>query len=282
MIKIAILGFGRLGQSLFKQVQTNARFAERFEVVGLWNRTYERFEEAEIPRHVRTYRDIDIFMDSLEEVDLVVECAHPTILHTYATTILSKTHLFVSSPSAFGALTFYEEVRECLKTASYHCYIPLGASIGIWDVMRLEKDGLLKSVHIEMRKHPSSFKIKDPSALARLRESAQIPGEVVVSRGNVAEINEIAPQNTNTMAIYALVAGELGFLGCKGSIIADRSLDSHIIDCYVETHLGLKTRFTRDNPANHSAVTGKATFYSFLNSVYNYGNGMMHNGFVFC
>jgi hypothetical protein len=84
------------------------------------------------------------------------------------------------------------------------------------------------------------------------------------------------------LSIYAMASPSLGFTNCQGTIIADRKLEAHIVECEVETTLGLKLHFTRYNPAKKDAVTGSATFSSFLNSLLYYKKGIAHRGVVFC
>ena len=118
--------------------------------------------------------------------------------------------------------------------------------------------------------------------MEKLQTAEQEDGEFEVFAGPVDALNQIAPQNTNTMSIYALAAQALGFKECQGAIYADRNLDAHIVKLYVETTLGLTLDLERYNPADPNAVTGSATFTSFLNSVFNLQNGINHNHFIFC
>lgn len=281
-MKIAILGLGKVGRTLLDTIRQNPDFHQRFQVDALWNRSFEVFEQITIPAGAKIYRDLDDLFQNLDAVDLVVECAHPILLHHSALKILSHTNLFVSSPSAFADADFRQKVIKTLAVAKRRCYIPLGASVGIWDVIRLDQNGRLKNLKVEMRKHPSSFKINDLQIRERLEKAMSSPTAVPIARSNIAEINKIAPQNTNTMAIYALAASGLGFSNCQGRLVADQSLAAHIVQCDLETSDGLKISLQRDNPAGRGAVTGSATFSSFLNSLYHYSEGVFHNHFTFC
>lgn len=282
MIKIAILGFGNLGQTLLKRVQEEPKFQQRFEVVALWNRTTEVFDQFEIPKEIKVYASLPSLIQNLKKVDLVVECSHSSIVKKYALDILADTDLFVSSPTAFADMAFYQSYIHKMEKNEYHCYLPLGASVGIWDIIRLDQDGQLKKLSVAMKKHPTSFKIKEPIARAKMEEAIQSSKPITIAKAPIAQINTIAPQNTNTMAIYALAAASLGFTKCEGQIIADRNLAAHLVELNVETQGGLKLTFTRDNPAGHGHVTGSATFGSFLNSLYHYREGIRHNCFIFC
>lgn len=280
--KIAILGFGKVGQVLLNTIRDNTDFGNRFEVVALWNRSFSVFESVAIPKGISVYQNLEDLLQKLDKIDLVVECAHPTVLHQYATTILRKTNLFVSSPTAFANAAFRQKVEAELAAGQYTCYIPLGASVGLWDVIRLDQGGQLEALSVIMKKHPDSFKIKAPLVLEKMTTALEGTGAIEIAKGTIAEMNEIAPQNTNTMAIYAMAASALGFDHCQGILLADRALEAHIIELRVKTKGGLQLTLIRDNPAGHGAVTGSATFGSFLNSLYQYSNGILHQHFTFC
>ncbi len=282
MIKIAILGFGKVGQSVWKTIQEQPLFKERFEVIALWNRTSTVFEDFSFPKSVKVYQNLDTLIQHLKGINLVVECSHPSIVKQYAVEILKETNFFISSPTAFADGEFRQRFFQQMENNSYRCYLPLGASVGIWDVIRLDQDGQLKSLRVAMKKEPASFKITAPAIVAKMEEAQKTTTAVTLAKAPIHEINKIAPQNTNTMSIYALAAASLGFEKCEGHIVADQSLDAHLVELQIETKGGLKLSLLRDNPANRGQVTGSATFGSFLNSLYNYQEGIYHNHFTFC
>ena len=280
--KIALLGFGKVGQVILEKIAQDPDWRSRFSVTHIWNRSKTVFEGVSLSSEITVCDSIDEIIACLDEIDLVVECSHPSILHAHGVEILRKTDLFVSSPTAFSDPDFHRMVVETLGTASSKCYLPVGASVGLWDIIRLDQNGQLKGLFVEMKKHPHSFRISEPEAKANLDKALATDQPVQVVSGPVGMINPIAPQNTNTMSVYALAAQALGFEGCQGSVVADTSLDAHIVTCKVETTLGLSLDFERYNPAKKDAVTGSATFSSFLNSLYYHQSGVEHNHFVFC
>ncbi len=282
MIKIALLGFGKVGQMLLETIRNNPNFKDHFKIVAIWNRSYAVFDQFDISQEMKIYKDIDNLLGSLGDIDLVVECAHPNVVVEYGVKILSHTNLFISSPSAFADEDLRMEVQQSAVKNKHQCYLPLGASIGLWDVIRLDQAGQLKSLAVSMKKYPSSFKINHQETRRRMEMAEEKSGEVIIAEDNITEINKIAPQNTNTMAIYALAAASLGFSKCRGRLIADRDTTSHTVQLNATTIGGLKLSLTRDNPARHGAVTGSATFTSFLNSLFYYKEGISHNNFIFC
>lgn len=282
MKNVAILGFGKLGKAILNATQQDPLFKQQFQVTALWNRTYAVLEQAEIPEHVTLYKELESLIENLEDIDLVIEAAHPSVMHQHGLAMLEHSPVFVSSPTAFADQDFNQQVRTFLKEKGQSIYIPLGASLGVWDIIRLDQNAQLETLEVEMKKHPESFKIRELKAVEALDHAATVPEEVVVAEGNITEINQIAPQNTNTMAIYALAASSLGFKGCNGRIVAGRELETHVVTCRVKNKSGLELLLRRDNPAAPGAVTGSATFGSFLNSLYYHSKGISHHHFVFC
>jgi predicted dinucleotide-utilizing enzyme len=90
----------------------------------------------------------------------------------------------------------------------------------------------------------------------------------------------MAPNNVNTMACCALAGHTLGFDGVVGVLVADPSLDAHIVEIDVTGPDGFSVKTHRHNPAAVGAVTGNATYESFLSSMLlATGRGA---GFHFC
>lgn len=280
--KIAILGFGSLGQTLLRTIKEDPAFAQRFEVAALWNRSPGVLDEVKVPGGITICKTLEDVYTLLPELDLVVECAHPQVVQQTADKVLARSDYFVSSPTALSDATTQQKIEAVMGQSGQRCYIPLGASLGVWDILRLDRAGQLQSLEVTMTKHPSSFKVKDAAVLAKLATAAEGGEAVTIASGDVRTINSIAPQNTNTMAIYALAAHSLGFMNCEGRLVADSKMTAHWVELKAETKGGLKLALLRDNPARHGAVTGSATFGSFLQSLLHYRKGVVHHGWWFC
>lgn len=282
MTNVAILGMGKIGQSLLAAFANVPEMKAKFSVTHLWNRSPEVFQDIEIPPSASIYHQIEDLLPHLSTIDLVVECSHSSVVKKYASAILKETDLFVSSPTVFADPDFLAETQGLLAHSKGECYIGLGASMGVWEIIRLDMEGQIKSLEVEMLKHPDSFKLPGKAEQEKQQLAREKEGDRRLASGTVGQVNVLAPQNTNTMSLYALAASRLGFSGCQARITANRDLDSHIVRCVVETHSGLELSLVRDNPAGHGQVTGSATFSSFLNSVKHHASGIRYNGFVFC
>ena len=119
-----------------------------------------------------------------------------------------------------------------------------------------------------MAKHPSSLKLE--GALKENLEkyiNSENNEPCIIYEGPVRVLCPLAPNNTNTMACAAIAAHNLGFDKTIGSLVADKSLKAHIIDIDVEGPNGFLVNTKRINPAGTGAVTGNATYASFLSSL---------------
>lgn len=83
--RVGIIGYGHLGQ--FLRVELSKR-PEQFEVRRLWNRTEDEQEG------VRPLADLRA--DTLDDLDLVIEVAHPDIVRHHGALILRHCDFFVS------------------------------------------------------------------------------------------------------------------------------------------------------------------------------------------
>jgi len=98
--------------------------------------------------------------------------------------------------------------------------------------------------------------------------------ETLLYDGSIAELCFMAPNNVNTIATAALAAqGSLRFADTRATLICDPRLETMVIDVEARGKVpegkaaGLVVRSSRVNPSAPGAVTGTATFLSFLRSL---------------
>ena len=137
--------------------------------------------------------------------------------------------------------------------------------------------GNLTGLTVTMKKAPHHLKLQPPlrDTLARFVESGE-EGDLVLYDGPYRPLAELAPNNTNTIAAAALAAHNLGMDRTIGRLVASPGLDAHIVEVEVEGAASaaappFKCVSRRFNPAGVGAVTGDATFASFLSSVLDAG-----------
>ncbi|XP_047295019.1 aspartate dehydrogenase domain-containing protein isoform X4 [Homo sapiens] len=200
--------------------------------------------------------------------DLVVEVAHPKIIHESGAQILRHANLLVGSPSALSDQTTERQLLEASQHWDHAVFVARGALWGAEDIRRLDAAGGLRSLRVTMATHPDGFRLEGPLA------AAHSPGPcTVLYEGPVRGLCPFAPRNSNTMAAAALAAPSLGFDGVIGVLVADTSLtDMHVVDVELSgprgpTGRSFAVHTRRENPAEPGAVTGSATVTAFWQSL---------------
>ncbi|CAI4230438.1 unnamed protein product [Auanema sp. JU1783] len=252
--RVAIIGYGHLGKFLATKLSEN----ESFEVVRIFNRTGGD--------NVLSLEEISF--ETLKDVDLVVEVAHPAIISKYAPILLEHCDLFIGSPTCLANAEVLSKVEELAKQYKRRVLIPSGAFWGANDIQKMADLGTLKGLSVTMIKHPSSFKLESPlkEINEKAKENATEP--TVLYEGSVRGLCPLAPNNVNTMAGAAIAAKNLGFDGVTARLVSDPNMrDWHIVEVVVQADDGFEVKTIRKNPAKPGAVTGQFTYFSFLASI---------------
>lgn len=261
--KVGVVGYGRLGQSLVSRLLAQGSELG-LELVFVWNRDPGRMAGSVPP--ALQLQDLT----ALEErhPDLVVEVAHPKIIHESGAQILRHANLLVGSPSALADQTTEQQLLEASKRWGHTVFVARGALWGSEDISRLDAAGGLQSLRVTMATHPDGFRLEGPLAAAHSSGP-----RTVLYEGPVRGLCPLAPRNSNTMAAAALAAPSLGFDRVIGVLVADLSLtDMHVVDVELLGPPGPSGRSFavhthRENPAQPGAVTGSATVTAFWHSL---------------
>ncbi|KAM4801344.1 aspartate dehydrogenase domain-containing protein isoform X2 [Urocitellus parryii] len=290
--KVGVVGYGRLGQSLVSHLLAQGPELG-LELVFVWNRDPGRMAGS-VPSSLQLQ---DLAALGERHPDLVVEVAHPQIIHESGAQILRHANLLVSplnphpspdpfshlspelnppylrppqvgSPSALANQTTERQLLEASHRWNHAVFVARGALWGTEDISRLDAAGGLQSLRVTMATHPDGFRLLGPLA------SAHITGpRTVLYEGPVRGLCPFAPRNSNTMAAAALAAPSLGFDHVIGVLVADLSLtDLHVVDVELKGPPGPSGRSFavhthRENPAEPGAVTGSATVTAFWRSL---------------
>jgi predicted dinucleotide-utilizing enzyme len=252
---VGIVGYGSLGAYLSDYIVSPEGRDRGLELAFVWNRSPERVRSS-APAGVRgaLLEELSAF-GARGRVDVVVEVAHPSITGRYAEAFLAAgADYFCGSPTCFAEQEVETRVRAAAGRAGRAVFLPAGALWGSADIQK---------------KAPHHVK-----AVGALREkldaivAAGLAGEQVLYEGPVRGLCPLAPNNVNTMACAAMAAGPaLGFDGTRARLVVDKSLSAHVVQVDVEGPGGFTVGSTRFNPAKKGAVTGNATYASFLSSL---------------
>eukprot|EP00605_Chrysophyceae_sp_TOSAG23-4_P000002 GSChrysophyteH1.ASY1.ANO1.2.1 assembled CDS len=228
-LSVGILGFGALGKHMYDTIKNDASVAQFFEISFVWNRSADVLEVLPVKERCDDLNEVP-----LKGADIVVEVCHPSISVAIATKAMANR-------------------------------------------------GALGSVTITMKKHPAMINLSSAAEDAGLvaRKEALLAIEAdggesvseVLYEGPVRELCPMAPNNVNTMACCAMACHSLGFDGVVGRLVADASLTTHEIVIDVEgipnpsTGQRFQLHLARSSPAPKGAVTSKATYGSFVESL---------------
>ncbi|EDO41188.1 predicted protein [Nematostella vectensis] len=259
-MRIGIVGFGHLGKYLYEAISTR----DDLEVAFVWNRSKESMEGKIEEQLILT----DLSLCAERKADLIVEVAHPAVIKQYGLALLNAADLMIGSPTVLANSDVEERLRAKAEKGPHAVYVPSGALWGGENIKKMADRGTLKGLKITMRKHPSCFKLADPlesKAKEKYQQNPDMP--TILYDGPVRGLCPLAPNNVNTMAAAATAAHNLGFDVVQGCLVADTSLNAHIVEVDVTGLNGFTVKTVRTNPSAPGAVTGNATFASFLSSI---------------
>lgn len=274
--KVGILGFGALGQHLYDSIAENSDIGTLLEVAFVWNRSADALER--VPEELRLANIEDC---SARGADVVVEVCHPSVSATYAVLVMQGGADFVvGSPTALADSEIESAIRSVANSEEGgSLYIPVGALWGASDLQSAASRNLLVNLTLTMKKHPAMLNLTDPEINTKRRqlvengENGSHQGEVILYEGPVRSLCPLAPNNVNTMACAALACHNIGMDKTIGRLVADTRLTTHEIIIEAEGKANPETgqkftiRVARSSPAPIGAVTSKATYGTFLESL---------------
>eukprot|EP01104_Vermistella_antarctica_P013834 TRINITY_DN4257_c0_g2_i1.p1 TRINITY_DN4257_c0_g2~~TRINITY_DN4257_c0_g2_i1.p1 ORF type:complete len:324 (-),score=60.53 TRINITY_DN4257_c0_g2_i1:2-973(-) len=292
--RVGVLGYGNLGQYLCQAILQDDNVSQSFELAFVWNRTASKIPTVGTAADGELVIPKECVMENIEDFksfrpDIIVEVAHPSITLNHVEQFLTYCDYFVGSPTAFADPEVEAKVRSVIKMGaesglSHGLYIPSGALWGANDIQKMASRGTLHALSIEMTFHSHSLKLNgwlkdklDNEVSEWNKNDATQQGSsnapCVLYEGPVRELAPFAPNNVNTMACACLAGHTLGFDKVQAKLIADPNADGHVI--VIDIHgppdangvSGLHVRTKRVNPAKKGAVTGSATYVSFLSSM---------------
>jgi aspartate dehydrogenase len=281
--RIGLIGYGNLGQYLAKAILNDSVISQLFVLVFVYNRTESKMSE--LPGTVYKMTDLN-HLNQAPEVDIIVEVSHPVIIQKFGSQFLSRAHLFIGSPTALADEQCEKELKQMAVQYKRTLYIPSGALWGATDIAKMSERKTLGALSITMAKHPLSLKLEKPLSdkIDAYIADQNAVEPLVIYEGNVRDLCPLAPNNVNTMACAAIAGECLGFGKVQAKLIADKSLEAHVIDIDVQgaNNSGFRVKTERYNPAKVGAVTGNATYVSFLSSLKACPTMKNNGGFCFC
>lgn len=242
---IGLLGFGRIGRSLYSHVESDPDFELGYVLV--------RSEKDALPAE-KQVTDPSALAD--RPVDLVVEAATHEVLADLGETVLEASDLLVLSGSAFVDETVEERLVDASDAHGTEVYLPHAALLGIDGLVDARE--VLDSVSIRATKAPDHLDFSYTDEL----DPEDVEGRTVLYEGPVRGLCELFPRNFNSHAVVALAS--LGPDATESKLVADPDADSadHVITASGD---GFDLEITRRSAIE--GVTGDYTLASIWGSV---------------
>lgn len=263
--RVGILGYGAVGRYLARQM----REAPELELAFVYNRGPAPLADdrlANVPTASGALREAWPNLADLG-ADLVVEVAHADVVSDLGPQILATSDLYVASVTALADPAVASALRAAATDRAL--YLPAGAAWGVHDVARLDRVGGVQQLTVAMRFHADALRLQgDPAErLDAYRADSTDDAPCLLFDGPVAELAPLAPNNVNTMTCLALAAESLGPAKTRARLYAHKLDHAHIVEIDVLGAGGFHVHTRRYNPALPGAVTGAATYGSFLASL---------------
>lgn len=269
--RIGIIGFGHLGQFLKMELTKSTEF----ELKRIWNRT-EDANEGVLPLS-------DLNASNLFDVDLVIEVAHPDIIHNYAKIILKHADLFISSLTSMADERTNKEIQELIQIhRNRSVFIPC---ITLWaakDIRKMADLRILQGLTIQYMTHPNSLRLPELNANASENtpelvvlhnlsaDSKRTNHPKVLYDGPARQLCKLLPNDLVSLPVAsaAIAATNLGFDNTRVKIVVDPELRNwQVIEYEVLGENGLRTIVRRENPTQPGASSGSLPYFEFFSSI---------------
>jgi aspartate dehydrogenase len=244
-LRVALIGFGAIGQALLKRSAS----------IGGWAITQVIVRPSAITKtQALISPPVEVRPELSGDVDLVIECAGHEALSTHV--VLALRAGVPCAVLSIGALTdsaLLEQLGDAARHGITQLHLLPGA-IGAIDALASARLGGLEQVQYIGRKPPGAW-VGIPGA--RPFEAASLREPLIIFEGNAREAARLFPKNANVAATVALAG--LGLDDTQATLIADPQVQGNIHEIHArgafgEMHLRLAGQPLAENPRT-SALT---------------------------
>ena len=249
MTRIGIIGFGFIGQALFKRIAADGP-ALGLDVAFVHARAGR---SGPVPENLFC-PDLGRFADHAP--DLIVEVAHPDITLRHAAAFLRRSDYMPLSLTALAEPGVLDTLQDAAREGGHRLLVASGALVGLESLLAGRADWT--DVRITFRKHPRNI---DWTLTGR--DPATIAGPTIIYQGPVRGIAPMFPRNVNTMVACALAT--TGLDRCQARLVADPALDVAVAEVEATGHSGARLQTAKQVPA--VGVSGTEMIASVLHSI---------------
>ena len=231
-MKVGIIGCGAIANIITSNILPEEN---NIEISYFFDKDIERAENlASLAGGVAVLN----FEDMLDNVDLVLECASPDSVKTYAPIILEHgCDMVIMSIGAFMDVDFYIEIEKIAKKNNAKVHLPSGAIVGLDGIKTVANFGL-KEINLVTRKSPRSL-------------GKDISHEEVLFEGKASQAVKEFPLNINVAATISIA--------CKRDIdvkiIVDPNVDRNVHEITAKGDFGEFKTTTMNYPCTANPKT---------------------------
>lgn len=257
MVNVGVMGCGAIGAEIAGAVVAG-RVGEA-KLVALFDEVKDKASNLalQLSEPIPFFDSFDGFI-AATDLELVMECASPEAVRSYAKLVLSygKDLLLMSSGSLTDPLLF-QELSELAKGGSLRLMIPSGALGGI-DALRAAR-AYLEEVTLITTKPPAGLRgapgFKD-------WESVEIKEAQVIYEGTALEAVSLFPANVNVAATLSLAG--LGPDKTKVKVVADPHSPGNVHEVFATGDFGVMRFIMENRPHERNPRTSYMAVLSAL------------------
>ena len=240
-MKVGIIGCGAIANIITTSIvpENNS-----IEIAYLFDKDIERAENLASLAGGVAALDFDEMVDN---VDLVLECASPDSVRSFAPEVLGKGRdMIIMSVGAFMDIDFYQNIEKIAKKNNAKIHLPSGAIVGLDGIKAVAKFGL-KEVNLVTRKSPKSL-------------GKNIDKEEILFEGKASEAVKEFPLNINVAATISVACQ----MDINVKIIVDPNVDRNVHEITARGDFGEFKTTTMNYPC---AANPKTSMLAALSAI---------------
>ena len=240
-MKVGIIGCGAIANIITTSIvpENNG-----IEIAYLFDKDIERAENLASLAGGVAALDFDEMVDN---VDLILECASPDSVRSFAPKVLGKGRdMIIMSVGAFMDIDFYQNIEKIAKKNNAKIHLPSGAIVGLDGIKAVAKFGL-KDVNLVTRKSPKSL-------------GKNIDKEEILFEGKASEAVKEFPLNINVAATISVACQR----DINVKIIVDPNVDRNVHEITARGDFGEFKTTTMNYPC---AANPKTSMLAALSAI---------------
>ena len=240
-MKVGIIGCGAIANIIVSNIVPEDN---GIEIAYLFDKDIERAENLASFAGGIAALDFDNMIDN---VDLVLECASPDSVKSYAPKVLGKGRdMVIMSIGAFMDKGFYAQIEKLANENNAKVHFPSGAIVGLDGIKAVAKFGL-KEINLVTRKSPKSL-------------GKDIDTEEILFEGKASQAVKEFPLNINVAATISIACQR----DIDVKIIVDPNVDRNVHEITAKGDFGEFKTTTMNYPC---AANPKTSMLAALSAI---------------